>query len=254
MLDQLRNDPDPEAMQRMLEEDPKVQRLYIVARELGLQTLTFGVSPNIAGIEGRAIEWGISLDTLKRFPADTYEATTRSRGPQVALGVDAVVSALDVTNSCIGGEEPAYGISLSADLGAGGGVVLWYVGDGEFVGFSVPLAGGSIGGGLAGLTTETRMLFGDEDECEAQEIAVGLRPPPPATKPPGTETEPVKIGPATVEVVQGDTLWAISSTRLGDPFRYPDIFALNAPPLTDPDLIRPGQVLALPKLGATPPN
>ena len=51
----------------------------------------------------------------------------------------------------------------------------------------------------------------------------------------------------TYMVVSGDTLWDIAGTHLGDPNRWPEIYALNAAVIgADPDLIYPGQVLVLP--------
>lgn len=57
-----------------------------------------------------------------------------------------------------------------------------------------------------------------------------------------------------VTVAPGDSLSSIAATHLGDPNRYTELFALNAgveqpdgDMLTDPDVIRPGWVLALPE-------
>lgn len=51
----------------------------------------------------------------------------------------------------------------------------------------------------------------------------------------------------TYTVVEGDTLWDIAESHLGDATRWPEIYALNAAVIGDnPDLILPGQVLTLP--------
>lgn len=74
---------------------------------------------------------------------------------------------------------------------------------------------------------------------------------------PGTAAEPgvaaTVPGLFQVAVEPGDSLSALAATHLGDPERYPEIFALNAgveqpdgDMLTDPDLIRPGWILSLP--------
>jgi LysM repeat protein len=59
--------------------------------------------------------------------------------------------------------------------------------------------------------------------------------------------------PPTYEVQRRDTLWDIAERHLGDPFRWPEIFALNQGKvqpdgrcLTDPDLIQSGWRLQLP--------
>ena len=63
----------------------------------------------------------------------------------------------------------------------------------------------------------------------------------------------------TYTVVRRDTLWGIAEVHLGDPFRWPELFALNqgrpqpdGRTLTDPNLIRPGWVLALPTGNSVP--
>ena len=63
----------------------------------------------------------------------------------------------------------------------------------------------------------------------------------------------------TYTVARRDTLWRIAEVHLGDPFRWPELFALNQGRpqpdgriLTDPNLIRPGWVLTLPVVVATP--
>ena len=50
----------------------------------------------------------------------------------------------------------------------------------------------------------------------------------------------------TYTVKAGDTLSAIAKTHLGDGGAYMKIFELNKDQLTDPDKIKPGQVLRLP--------
>ncbi|MEU6512115.1 BTAD domain-containing putative transcriptional regulator [Streptomyces sp. NPDC046942] len=62
-------------------------------------------------------------------------------------------------------------------------------------------------------------------------------------------------------VVEGDTLWDIARTHLGDALKWPRIYALNkdrvqgdGARLTDPDLIQPGWQLTVPaSRAATPP-
>ncbi|HZI81859.1 MAG TPA: LysM peptidoglycan-binding domain-containing protein [Vicinamibacterales bacterium] len=50
----------------------------------------------------------------------------------------------------------------------------------------------------------------------------------------------------TYTVKSGDTLSRIAKDHLGDASDYMKIFNLNKDQLTDPDLIKPGQVLRLP--------
>ena len=49
------------------------------------------------------------------------------------------------------------------------------------------------------------------------------------------------------EVKSGDTLGKIAKEFYGDPMKYKDIFAMNTDILTNPDLIKVGQVLKMPK-------
>ncbi len=50
----------------------------------------------------------------------------------------------------------------------------------------------------------------------------------------------------TYTVKDGDTLGAIAKTHLGNAAAYMKIFELNKDQLSDPDKIKPGQVLRLP--------
>jgi LysM repeat protein len=50
----------------------------------------------------------------------------------------------------------------------------------------------------------------------------------------------------TYEVKPGDTLSGIAKSQLGDAGAYMKIFNLNKDQLSDPNLIKPGQVLRLP--------
>jgi DNA-binding SARP family transcriptional activator/LysM repeat protein len=61
-------------------------------------------------------------------------------------------------------------------------------------------------------------------------------------------------------VQRGDTLWGIAAAHLGDPMRWPQIWALNhdrlqpdGTALTDPDLIQPGWTLTLPAASSPSP-
>ena len=59
-------------------------------------------------------------------------------------------------------------------------------------------------------------------------------------------------GPLSAVTVQkGDTLWAISRERYGDPLLYVKVFEANSGNIRDPDLIYPGQVFDLPEEPAT---
>jgi nucleoid-associated protein YgaU len=51
---------------------------------------------------------------------------------------------------------------------------------------------------------------------------------------------------STYTVQAGDTLSGIAKHLLGDPSKYPKIFELNRDVLSDPDKIKPGQVLKIP--------
>ena len=55
------------------------------------------------------------------------------------------------------------------------------------------------------------------------------------------------VAATTYTVQSGDTLSAISKRFLGDANDYMDIFNANKDQLTDPDMIKPGQVLKIPQ-------
>lgn len=64
--------------------------------------------------------------------------------------------------------------------------------------------------------------------------------------------EQVQMAPYTVK--RGDTLWDIAGVKLGDPQKWPLLFALNQNQIKNPDLIYPGQVLTIPqKVEVAPP-
>lgn len=90
---------------------------------------------------------------------------------------------------------------------------------------------------------------------------------------PGTSTEPQTPGgqllpgplreqPQTEHtVVEGDTLWDLADTYLGDALKWPRIYAANkqlvqgdGAALTDPDRITPGWKLTIPATGSIPPS
>src|SRR5262245_33097716 len=54
--------------------------------------------------------------------------------------------------------------------------------------------------------------------------------------------------PQTYTVKSGDTLSKIAREFLGDPNAYLDIFNANRDQLSDPDKIKPGQVLKIPQM------
>jgi len=58
---------------------------------------------------------------------------------------------------------------------------------------------------------------------------------------------PVAAAAKTYTVKAGDTLSAIAKEHLGSAGAYMKIFELNRDQLTDPDKIKPGQVLKLPQ-------
>ncbi|MDI5974025.1 BTAD domain-containing putative transcriptional regulator [Streptomyces sp. SL13] len=74
------------------------------------------------------------------------------------------------------------------------------------------------------------------------------------------QAENVRVPRTEYVVVEGDTLWDIARVHLGDPLKWPQIYALNrervqedGARLRDPDVIRPGWRLAL-WSGGRPPS
>ncbi|WP_152628046.1 BTAD domain-containing putative transcriptional regulator [Streptacidiphilus neutrinimicus] len=112
-----------------------------------------------------------------------------------------------------------------------------------------------IGGILIALLTATR------PPATAGGMSAGGSPllaPVAATAPlhPAAETP----GVDTVTVRPGDTLWQLADSRLGDPLRWPEIYAANRNDtetdgrrFVDPNLIYPGWTLNLPGAQPAPP-
>lgn len=71
-------------------------------------------------------------------------------------------------------------------------------------------------------------------------------PAQPAAAAPGSHTAQA---PRTYTVKPGDTLSRIAKELLGTASAYPQIFDANRDQLSDPDTIKPGQVLKIPAKG-----
>ena len=77
-----------------------------------------------------------------------------------------------------------------------------------------------------------------------KDVVADIKVKPGAQKP---AAQPSAGGAGQTYTVQaGDTLSAISKRFLGDANAYMDIFNLNRDQLSDPDKIKPGQVLKIP--------
>jgi nucleoid-associated protein YgaU len=76
----------------------------------------------------------------------------------------------------------------------------------------------------------------------SQEIVADIR----AASPASLATQ-ASTGPRTYTVKKGDTLSRIAKEFLGDSNAYMDIFEANRDQLSDPDEIKPGQVLKIPQ-------
>jgi len=63
----------------------------------------------------------------------------------------------------------------------------------------------------------------------------------------GSAAAPAPQAPSTYTVKSGDTLSKIAKSQLGDANAYMDIFNANRDQLTDPNVVRPGQVLKIPQ-------
>ncbi|MBS3935565.1 MAG: LysM peptidoglycan-binding domain-containing protein [Sulfuritalea sp.] len=71
----------------------------------------------------------------------------------------------------------------------------------------------------------------------------------------GAPARPIELAADAPErhiVVPGDTLWGIASKFLKDPFRWPELWRMNAEQVRNPHRIYPGQVLILDRSGADP--
>jgi hypothetical protein len=69
------------------------------------------------------------------------------------------------------------------------------------------------------------------------------------------DAKPIELAPDAPDhhvVVRGDTLWGISAKFLKDPFRWPDVWKMNAEQVKNPHRIYPGQVVILDRSGTDP--
>jgi LysM repeat protein len=79
-----------------------------------------------------------------------------------------------------------------------------------------------------------------------QEVVVEIRVAPKAAAAPGSAPAPAAAPAPTYTVKAGDTLSKIAKEHLGNANAYMEIFNANRDQLSDPDKIKPGQVLKLP--------
>lgn len=85
------------------------------------------------------------------------------------------------------------------------------------------------------------------DDIMADIRVAGPTASPHAPTPPSPGASPAAGAEKTYTVKSGDTLSAIAKQQLGNANAYMKIFELNKDQLTDPDKIKPGQVLKLPQ-------
>lgn len=79
-------------------------------------------------------------------------------------------------------------------------------------------------------------------------LPTALASPAPAAAPASPTARSASAPTASaIEVRGGDTLWHLAAVHLGDPTRWPELHAVNAGQIHDPDLIFPGQQLRLPQ-------
>jgi LysM repeat protein len=79
-----------------------------------------------------------------------------------------------------------------------------------------------------------------------QEVVAEIRVQPKAASAPTASPAPAAASTATYTVKAGDTLSKIAKEQLGNANAYMEIFNANRDQLSDPDKIKPGQVLKLP--------
>jgi nucleoid-associated protein YgaU len=79
-----------------------------------------------------------------------------------------------------------------------------------------------------------------------KDIVADIKVKPGAAKPPAAAA-PASGSAQTYTVQPGDTLGAIAKKLLGNSNAYMDIFNANTDQLSDPDKIKPGQVLKIPQ-------
>lgn len=67
-----------------------------------------------------------------------------------------------------------------------------------------------------------------------------------------TDPDRVALGPGEMRVERGQTLWRIAESVYGSGLRFTVIYEANSDRIRDPDLIFPGQILAIPDVGSRP--
>jgi LysM repeat protein len=80
-----------------------------------------------------------------------------------------------------------------------------------------------------------------------KDVVADIKVKPGAAAPASASPAAAPAGAQTYTVQSGDTLSAIAKKFLGSANAYMDIFNANRDQLTDPDKIKPGQVLKIPQ-------
>lgn len=133
------------------------------------------------------------------------------------------------------------GVQLSGRGAPAGAVLRAYVDNQEF-GLSSPDAQG------AWRITLPSPAAGDHvlriDALDAQGKVIGRAEQAFTSTVP--EVQPMEATVRMVQIEKGTTLWAVARDAYGDPHMYVRVFEANKDQIRDPDLIYPGQVIAIP--------
>lgn len=86
---------------------------------------------------------------------------------------------------------------------------------------------------------------------QAADPATVAPPPRASDQPPPAPAPTVGFAGGTHQVVNGDNLWGISGHYYVDPYLWPNIYRVNTDKISNPDLLTPAQILALPILYGT---
>ncbi|MGV3524922.1 MAG: LysM peptidoglycan-binding domain-containing protein [Candidatus Sericytochromatia bacterium] len=81
----------------------------------------------------------------------------------------------------------------------------------------------------------------------AQQVQQSASPSPVATPQATSLSTGEQYQVSEYKVRKGDTLWDIAKVKMGDANKWPELFALNKNQIRNPNLIFPGQVLAVPQ-------
>ena len=138
---------DAQAVEQIIRDGQMFDEAFDLMKGLGMDTATVGVGGGGFVVGGIGVELGVAIDTEYKALPQLYRTRGSSIGLQAGIGADLVWGGWMPSNCDIDGK--ATGRSVQIDAGPGAGSAIWYDDRGAFVGTTVAVGLGGVGGGVS---------------------------------------------------------------------------------------------------------